>query len=1101
MLRLANQQQNEYFTTDLLLQKRPDKTKISNWVGKPASCITLLQVCFDRANELFERRSNGREAIRAAFNRLQDVLTQVNIRYHITGAASHQINLESNNGKMIKWLYHLACGALCLRQAMVEAEWQPLSVPQCYEAQRHFEEITGGDQFYWLAQLFSAKCHREINRNEYQYFEKYEDCTDVGTRFCEIFLRVPKEEKWGVHIALDALINMGRCLQNCCLYEQAVPYHETAVWILQGSKKKFSTFQTVFPPLESGDDYHVRAEELKDAISSFNDQSDSDFEDQLLQAKINLLICYIEGYQDYDTAEEIYQSISEIGPDNIDAKNNLGRMYYKQWKYDDAIAKFNDVIDATPPLDASLSRNHRFAKLEKVKCHIKLRQFAKAAKLLSKLQKAYPMDEEIQLWQAIWYRNQKQLQPAIDILEKICSARLPIRRGTIMLKAHFVIGTCYLEWDKPAQAYQYFEKIHQAVPDDIAAVKNLGWCRQMAGEYAEAIESYQSICNTLAPMVQTGEKAASDVDAAKYQLAPRVRYDLVSTYNNLGHCHICRTEYVEALQAFCNALYWEPFNNLALCCAAHCLRHLGSENSNIGSATLSQKSLSILKEKWDAHWKTDDSRAKWLSDLQIPEGKVESASAINNQKIKVEQKELLELAIDLASLAQKNANDDWQTSSEYVLCLSAVKRGNGGEEDVKVSQSLRDCLHKHANHPMYCLEALIALGDFVESEALKSNTDHAPQNQTAYLNQLANYADYASVYPAPEESCYEQVMELIDSREYATLNDAQKGKLLRHIYQLHHKMDQIKNELRVICSEGEAIPQFRHYTSLGSLKALLATNNETPPRFRLFNVSGVNDSSEGEPLLYLLRRNGGKITSQAASGTDSGCSKQKDEIPFEEILQRFGLQFGSQEDCSGLRNVYITSLCSVTDYIYMWVIYADKGAGCNVLFGKHFFDVTQKLVPNFIPYFAGTSRYPLYKIQYIEETNAEKDYGLSHSVFCLIGDLAQELCAIEDALHDCPTDICMPIRQRITNMLDQVRYLFKYDEYCGEEEVRCVVVTSSSKVDESAQVPRLYTEIENDITFDEVCLGPKAAQVPETEAWLYSTGRVARVTRSKRHYR
>ena len=76
------------------------------------------------------------------------------------------------------------------------------------------------------------------------------------------------------------------------------------------------------------------------------------------------------------------------------------------------------------------------------------------------------MDYEIRLWQAIWHRNQKQLQPAIDLLQEICNANLPIRRGTIALRANFVAGTCYLEWNRPEQAYKYFK----AIPLDIATL-------------------------------------------------------------------------------------------------------------------------------------------------------------------------------------------------------------------------------------------------------------------------------------------------------------------------------------------------------------------------------------------------------------------------------------------------------------------------------------------------------------------------------------------------------------------------------------------------------------------------------------------------------
>lgn len=395
----------------------------------------------------------------------------------------------------------------------------------------------------------------------------------------------------------------------------------------------------------------------------------------------------------------------------------------------------------------------------------------------------------------------------------------------------------------------------------------------------------------------------------------------------------------------------------------------------------------------------------------------------------------------------------------------------------------------------YCLEALVQLSDFVQDEI---NSSH--------LTKL--YAHYAYLRPPQWESCYEQVLALTTSPEYRKLSDDKKGKLLMYIYQLHHTMDNIKNELRITKTDSNAINRYRHYTSLLSLKALLATNSAEPPRFRLSNVASMNDSAEGDPLIQLLHQRKENKDEQALCNPNQ--NKQEQKTDFHAVLQRFGLQAGCPSGLSGLRNVYITSLCSATDYIYMWAIYADKGAGCNLLFGEHFFDIKQYPIPGFVPYFEEASSYPLYRIEYVTENDdgtvtlqTESASGnQSASLSKLIDALSGKLSDIDNLLNDNPSDTDMSIRHRITNMLDQVRYLFKYDEYASEQEVRCIVVTASHKLDESKEgIPYLYTEIEKDIEFDEVCLGPKAVQIPETEAWLYATGRVKQVTHSKRHYR
>lgn len=90
----------------------------------------------------------------------------------------------------------------------------------------------------------------------------------------------------------------------------------------------------------------------------------------------------------------------------------------------------------------------------------------------------------------------------------------------------------------------------------------------------------------------------------------------------------------------------------------------------------------------------------------------------------------------------------------------------------------------------------------------------------------------------------------------------------------------------------------------------------------------------------------------------------------------------------------------------------------------------------------------------------------------------------------------------ITAMLDQVRYLFKYNEYAGENEVRCLVVTRKRELAAGeGDTPYLYTEIDKEVQLDEVRFGPKVFKSPEKEAWMYATDRVKKVSYSNRHYR
>lgn len=409
-----------------LIQNDIKDANIKTYWEKPANHEGFLKHCFGLANALYEDSSFDRNTIVIALNRLQSLANQ---------ASCH--DKASNNDKAATSptndaLYHLVTGVISFRTAMIQRDEQPLQFERYYDAQQHFDHVKQANGIsYWLAQLFHAKCSREMEKEQYHYqcSTEYKPLTPESsnsgfTKFKNVYSNVPILDDTSKHIALDALINMGRWLQNQHLFRQAKTYYDAALWVFSEnenptkSDKPSSSFT-------SDACYMNRLIELRNAI-----KQKKTFKDQILQAQINQLICYIEGYRDYATAQTLHDKITDDDKDNIDAKNNLARVYYKQQRYDEAISKLDEVISSMPPLENGLSRNHRFAMLEQVKCYIKLHQFRKANELLSLLQSVYPMDYEIRLWQAIWHRNQKQLQPAIDLLQEICNANLPIRRGT-----------------------------------------------------------------------------------------------------------------------------------------------------------------------------------------------------------------------------------------------------------------------------------------------------------------------------------------------------------------------------------------------------------------------------------------------------------------------------------------------------------------------------------------------------------------------------------------------------------------------------------------------------------------------------------------------
>lgn len=416
---------------------------------------------------------------------------------------------------------------------------------------------------------------------------------------------------------------------------------------------------------------------------------------------------------------------------------------------------------------------------------------------------------------------------------------------------------------------------------------------------------------------------------------------------------------------------------------------------------------------------------------------------------KIESEDFKSMAVALARKAREVAPGNPHVESEYVLCLLSDAEHCADELKKQVLNSKRVFTQE------LCVEALAKLAEHIEK--------HAEEGGLSYVS-------FCALRPM-KWAAAEQVTALVDSPEFQTLGAEQQGKLLAYVYQLHHLMEQIKITLRLNRTQLRDHPCW-HYTRMSTMQKLLLAQGEQQPKFRLSNVAYMNDSAEGESFGKLLEQYG---------------STRK-------TLQAYGLLPGSEgPGDSGLRNVYLTSLCTADDYIYMWAIYADKGTGCSLKFDENFFDVKDSYPQGYIPFHEEENSYPLYWIVYLTDEGKFKDSGRK---------LKQHLRRMSSLLKKIQRDMQGIPLSYITAMLDQVRYLFKYNEYASENEVRCLVVTRKCELAPGeGDTPYLYTEIDKEIRLDEVRFGPKVFKSPEKEAWMYATDRVKKVSYSNRHYR
>ena len=963
---------------------------------KEADITELFKHCFDLADQLFDQTLVQREVHTAACDRLKGLIEKICEKPEQTAAAPY---------------YHLARGNVRFRQALILNRWKPLPYSMCQEAQTCFEEAQKAEDSVcrWLAQLMAAKCEREMEKFRYHHssspsFQRGEGALKAFER---IVKEIPSDNGELGRITLDAVINMGRCLRNQMKHQEAIPYfaavcEELTRWCDDGEGNNIiAQMESVKKDgeIDAGikDNLHTAVKNLQ--------QEWKKADPQYLQALVNLVACLTDGPRAYAEAQELaLHVLKNIQKENTDMQNNLGRLYRKRGDYLKAKEAHRVVMDNQRRareenknyfVDETASLN-RYAELEQAKCSIRLKYFELALEQLERLLGFYDKDPEVLLWKGLCYRNQGQLTQAVEVLKDLCDAEKVIRPGTVGLKARYAMGTCYLP-SAPAQAKVWFEQIVQAEPSDIPALKNLGWCQQLLGEYQEAIKSYQEV-------------------QKNNEEGPYLRRDFtwISTCNDLGQCYLYQENVEQALEQFKKVVEQESSNYIALSGAACCLRRLEKNVKNID--------VDFVKKL-------------------IGENETES-------------KDFKGMAVALARKAREVAPGNPHVESEYVLCL--LSNAEHYEDEL-----MKQVLNSERVFPQeLCVEALAKLAEHVGNKKL-------------------SYAPFCALRPMKWEAAAEQVSALVDSPEFQTLEAEQQGKLLAHVYRLHDTMEQIKTTLRLTRQE-QGKKSCWHYTSVGTLQKLLIDQGAQAPKFRLTNVAYMNDSAEGEPFGTLL--------------------KQCGSAP--EMLQAYGLLPGGEvPNASSLRNVYLTSLCTEDDYIYMWAIYADKGTGCSLKFDENFFDVKDSYPQGYIPFHEEKNSYPLYRIVYLPDQKGAQDKKteLESSLKDLVSILEKIYQALPEEQQQSKGKM---LRAYIAAMLDQVRYLFKYDEYSSEKEVRCLVVTKDRKMEpRDRDTPHVYAEMQRTIELEQVRFGPKVSKSPEKEAWMYATNRVKEVSYSNRHYR
>lgn len=310
----------------------------------------------------------------------------------------------------------------------------------------------------------------------------------------------------------------------------------------------------------------------------------------------------------------------------------------------------------------------------------------------------------------------------------------------------------------------------------------------------------------------------------------------------------------------------------------------------------------------------------------------------------------------------------------------------------------------------------------------------------------------------------------------------------------------IKSELTVtnIC-EGERLG---HYTKIYRLNKFLTKNNpqikcksnktnkKNMARLRLSNASYMNDPSEGKALVQYLKKMSRDISIDIKSPDnkdkrDSLGTKSNSYNILDQIEDMYTKKIGAS-------NIYLFSLSKAIDILPMWSIYGENGQGCCLIFDSNIFDIPKdNILGNTIQEEIG---FALDKSHQIKERKTLIDINENVDKFHLY-----RICYIPSKASKKMTDLLRKLEQSINhrqikqlkekensndilnlinNILDEIRYLFKADTYSYEEEYRLLklvdVTNKKIKLSEvENSVPFLYIELEKNLKYKEIILGPK----------------------------
>ena len=362
----------------------------------------------------------------------------------------------------------------------------------------------------------------------------------------------------------------------------------------------------------------------------------------------------------------------------------------------------------------------------------------------------------------------------------------------------------------------------------------------------------------------------------------------------------------------------------------------------------------------------------------------------------------------------------------------------------------------------------VGLNKFVSNSINIIGEDNNISNITN-LSEGAAYSDKSKDVIDKMTSKVLQDLESLNKTDYRLFNN--------NFSEFQRIIRVIKKEL-IFETTGET--EICHYSKLATLKHIIRVKDSQPqPRLRISNIAYLNDPSEVNVLLQLLKKSVKSNTFNMIFGKDNPDENKLVEVPFSKV--------------------FIGSFSTAKNKLPMWTLYGDDSKGCCLVFDDYFFDKENELIElksTANEKIISPQELTLYQVKYIDINNLNE----SDVIVGYLKRIAKILDLFESIIPKYET-----VRIWIMVLLDEIRFLFKDSDYDYENEVRIIIHAESSEIqvdDEQNElsIPKLYVDLQRKLIYKEIILGSKIDKPNAVAPFLRHSGMVKKVTRSGINY-